>query len=29
MQEGFVYKALDMSISFKVISNKYLLKGGE
>lgn len=28
-QEGFVYKALDGSISFKAISNKFLLKGGE
>lgn len=28
-QEGFVYKALDGSISFKAISNRFLLKGGE
>lgn len=28
-QEGFVYKAIDGSISFKAISNKFLLKGGE
>lgn len=28
-QEGFVYKCVEENISFKCISNKFLLKGGE